>query len=156
MYSGPFLLNNLPLSLRNISNVNFFKYEIADHLLKLNTDNFIMFIFITFLYQVIIIIDFYTNVCHVYVCIFVYAFLRWEPQGRLVEGGKGFFSCNMFCHFYFMCSHEKGLLFTAFREIGKKINVQIIFNCSFIMKWQFYFAFFCADTPTFTPLLLNS
>ena len=59
----------------------------------------------------------------------------------------------MFCHFYFTCSREKGSLFTVFREIGKKINVQDIFNCSFIMKWQFYFAFFRADTPPLRPSL---
>ena len=65
------------------------------------------------------------------------------------KGGKELFSCNMFCHFYFTYIREKGLLFTVFREICKKINMQDIFNCLFIVKWQFYFAFFCADTPLF-------
>ena len=34
MYSGPVLWNNLPIPLRNITNVNSFKYKITDHLLK--------------------------------------------------------------------------------------------------------------------------
>ena len=69
----------------------------------------------------------------------------------LEEGGKELFSCNLFCHLYFTCSREKGSLFTVFCEIGKNINVQDIFNCSFIVKWSFYFAFFLADPP-FKPL----
>ena len=62
------------------------------------------------------------------------------------EGGKGLFSCNMFCHFYFVCSLEKGSLFIVFRENNRKINVPKMFSCLFIVKWQFCFAFSRADT----------
>ena len=69
----------------------------------------------------------------------------------IMEGGKGLFSCNVFCHFYFTCSREKGLLFTVFREISKKMNVQEFFYCLFIVKCQFHFKFFHADTPLYAP-----
>ncbi len=61
------------------------------------------------------------------------------------------FYVQQLCYFYFTCSREKGLLFTVFCEIGKEINVQEIFNCSFIVKWQYYFAFFRADTTPLRP-----
>ena len=63
-------------------------------------------------------------------------------------------SCNVFCHFYFTCCREKGSLFNVCREIGKKnINVHEIVNCSFIVIWQFYFAFFRANILPLRPSL---
>ena len=60
--------------------------------------------------------------------------------------GKGLFRCNVFRHFYFMCSRQKGFLFTVLYEIGKKITMQEVLIVSFIVKWKIYFPFFRADS----------
>ena len=55
---------------------------------------------------------------------------------------KGYFRATCFDIFFPRAAVKRLSLFIVICEIGKKINVQESFNCSFIVKWQFYFAFF--------------